>query len=72
MSHGQSFDEENVEADDWPDFELAPTYNPKFLPASVEVETDEVVLYDPEDCDGGSDRWISADRDSHVSLSDSQ
>lgn len=63
-------DTEAVAARDWPDFELSPTFNPTFLPASVSVDTDEVVIYDPSDAEGGSEQWLSATRESHLSLPD--
>lgn len=70
MTPGRSVDTDEVAARDWPEFDLAPTFNPTFLPSSVSVATDEVVIYDPTDAEGGSERWLSADRDSHLSLPD--
>jgi hypothetical protein len=69
MTSGQSTDDPAPDRDDWPDFDLSPTYNPTFLPRGVSIGPDEVVLYDPEDRRGG-DRWVSASRDSHVDLPD--
>jgi hypothetical protein len=66
----QSVEQDDIAAEDWPEFKLAPTYNPTFLPSSVCIETDEVVIYDPADADGGCDRWLSAARGSHCSLPD--
>lgn len=70
MTPGQSVDADEVAARDWPDFDLAPTFNPTFLPSSVSVDTDEVVVYDPTTTEGGSEQWISAARESYVSLPD--
>lgn len=67
MSTGQSADDPDVDRDDWPDFDLSPTYNPTFLPRGVSIDPDEVVLYDAENGRGG-DCWLSATRDSHVDL----
>ena len=71
MTSGQSTDECDVDRDDWPDFDLSPTYNPTFLPKGVSTEPDEVVLYDPENSRGDG-RWLSAARDAHVDLPDCQ
>jgi hypothetical protein len=70
MSADQSVEQGDIGSEEWPAFKLAPTYNPTFLPSSVTTDTDEVVVFDPEDTDGGCDRWVSAVRDSHQSLTD--
>lgn len=67
MTAGRSTEEGATAARDWPDFRLTPTYNPTFLPRSVTVDTDEVVIHDDE---AGRGHWISAARDAHVPLPD--
>lgn len=70
MTPGRSVDADEVAVRDWPDYDLSPTYNPSFLPSSVSIDTDEVVIYDATAKGGESERWISANRAGHVSLPD--
>lgn len=72
MTRGQSEDVETTASADWPTFELVHTYNPTELSASLTLQPDELVVFDP-DGDGDIDEtWITAERGSYTPIEETQ
>ncbi|SFL69859.1 hypothetical protein SAMN04487950_4645 [Halogranum rubrum] len=56
-----------VPDEEWPDYALEFTFNPRDVTLSDEFDPDEVVIFEPSAEDIGS-RWISGKRDSYVAV----
>lgn len=56
-----------VTEEEWPDYALEFTFNPRDPTLADEIDPDEVVIFEPSGEDIGS-RWISGKRDSYVAV----
>lgn len=57
----------SVTEDEWPDYALEFTFNPRDPTLRDEFDPDEVIIFEPAGENIGS-RWISGKRDSYVAV----
>lgn len=56
----------------WPTFGLRYTFNPKQSVREERFAPDELFLFDPDSIGLDDSRWISAERDSYVSIEETR
>lgn len=68
MSGGQSEATTCESTDDWPAFTLTHTYNPTDVAVSLDLDPDELVVFEPSSDGDIGECWLTAERGSYVSI----
>jgi hypothetical protein len=65
MSYAET--KHDVREEEWPDYALEFTFNPRDPTLADQFDPDEVIIFEPPGDEIGS-RWISGKRDSYVAV----